>query len=221
MLQHIVGRQRSWAIAAFLFLGSAMGSAMGCGDDSGSGNDTPKAGKGGSSSGGTGGSSSGGSGAGIVASDKLQGTGDMCHSYTAVDGDKCQGWYCGVTEKELSDAVDPKAKCGGNVPLLCMGSVTVAVGKCARDEKTKNFSLSNDELKPLVRDCVYKDEAIKAAVPENCLDCTIDVAECAADNCLAPCLGGDTPQCDTCRLQAKCDQKVFGCGELPAPIKVD
>jgi hypothetical protein len=218
MLEHIVRRHSSWAMAAFLFLGGAMS----CGDDSGGDNDTAKAGKGGSSSGGKGGSSSGGSGSHVVASDALQGTGESCHSYTPVEGDKCQGWYCGVTEQELSDAIDPKAKCGGNVPLLCKGSVTIKVGDCARSVYTNNLDKGPEELKPLVRDCVYKDaEEIKAAVPEACLDCTIDVAICASGPCLGPCLGGDSEGCDTCRLANHCDQKVFACGELPAPIKVD
>jgi hypothetical protein len=204
-------------MAAFLFLGSAMS----CGDDSGGDNDTPKAGKGGSASGGKGGTSSGGSGSSIVASDKLQGTGESCHSYSAVDGDMCQGWYCGVTEKQLADAIDPKAKCGGNVPFLCSGKVTTKVGECARKEKLAHLDKTDEELKPIVRDCVYEDQEIKDAVPENCLDCTLDVAACAAEHCISQCLGGDSEGCDNCRLQNKCDQSVFACGELPPPIKVD
>jgi hypothetical protein len=178
-----------------------------------------KGGSGGSSVGGSGGS--GGSGGGSVASDALQGTGDKCQSYTAVEGDKCQGWYCGVTEQELKAAVDPKAKCGGNVELLCKGNVTIKVGECARQEKLADVTASNDVLRPRIRDCVYADTEIKDAVPEDCLNCTIDVAACAADKCLGPCLGGDSTGCDNCRLQNKCDQKVFACGGLPAPIKVD
>lgn len=213
MLQHIVGRHSSWAIAAFLFLGSAMG----CGDDGGGNdNDTPTAGKGGK--GGSSAGGSGGSGGGSTASDALQGTGDACHSYSPVEGDKCQGWYCGVTEQQLKDAVDPKAKCGGNVPLLCKGSVTIKVGKCARDLKTANPRDTNDQLRPKVRDCVYEDQEIKDAVPEDCLNCTIDVAACAADNCLIQCALEDNEQCDACRRQSKCDQAVFACGGLPAPI---
>src|SRR6185312_8149326 len=208
MLAYIVGRHSSWAIAAFLFLGSAMG----CGDDGGDGdNDTPSAGKGGTSSGGKGGSASGGKGGSSAsnvdagpASDALQGTGDKCHSYSAVEGDKCQGWFCGVTEQQLKDAVNPNAKCGGNVALLCKGSVTIKVGECARQEKLADFSASNEVLRPRIRECVYKDEDIKNAVPENCLDCTIDVAACAGDNCVGPCLTGDSEACDNCRLENHC-----------------
>lgn len=215
MLQHIGGSYKILAITALL----AIGSSLGCGDDSSSeDNDKPSAGKG---AGGTGGSASGGKGgssSGPV-SDALKGTGDSCTSYTPPADGKCQGWFCGVTEEKLMEEVDPKAKCGGNVPLLCKGSVPIKVGECARKLKLANLSKTNDELKPLVRDCVYEDADIKAAVPEDCLFCTIDAAACAADNCLIQCLNGDSEMCDSCRRDAKCDQGVFSCGGLPPPIE--
>lgn len=152
------------------------------------------------------------------ASSGLQGSGESCQSYTEAADGMCASWYCGVTEAELMAAVDPNAKCGGNVPLLCAGTVTAAVGTCARRLKAENFNKTNDELRPLVRDCVYEDADIKAAVPEDCLDCTIDTAACAADNCLVQCLAGDSPTCDSCRRAANCDQSTFSCGGLPATI---
>lgn len=216
MLQHIGGSYKILAITALL----AIGSSLGCGDDSSSeDNDKGSAGKGGG--GGSGGSANGGKGGGSSepVSDALKGTGESCHSYTEPTDGKCQGWFCGVTEEKLMEVVDPKAKCGGNVPLLCKGSVPIAVGKCARQIKAANFNKSNDELRPLVRDCVYEDAAIKDAVPEDCLNCTIDAAACAADNCLPQCIGGDSETCDTCRRDAGCDQSVFSCGGLPPPIE--
>jgi hypothetical protein len=211
MLEHIWGQHRGLAIAALLMVGTSFG----CGSSSSGDNDQPAGGKsgGGGSSSGTGGSSSG------PGSDVLLGTGDNCSSYKPAEGDKCAGWFCGVSEAELTAAVDPKAICGGNVPLLCKGSVVEKVGVCARRLKAENFTATNDVLRPLVRDCVYEDADIKAAVPENCLDCTINAAACAADNCLAQCIGGDSATCDTCRRTAKCDQSVFDCGGLPPPIK--
>ena len=149
----------------------------------------------------------------------LMGSGESCQSYTPIDNDMCAGWYCGVTEAQLTSAVDPSATCGGDIQLLCAGSVVEKVGVCARRLKAENFNATNDELRPLVRDCVYEDAEIKAAVPEDCLQCTIDAAACAADSCLVQCLAGDSPACDTCRRAAGCDQGVFSCGGIPAPIK--
>ena len=213
MLQHIGGSYKILAITALL----AIGSSMGCGDDSSSeDNDKGSAGKGGGGGGGSGGKGGGSSG---PVSDALKGTGESCHSYSEPADGKCQGWFCGVTEAKLKEVVDPKAKCGGDVPLLCKGSVPIKVGECARKIKIANASKSNDELKPLVRECVYEDADIKAAVPEDCLNCTIDAAACAADNCLIQCLAGDSEMCDSCRLEAGCDQSVFSCGGLPPPIE--
>jgi len=230
MLQHIWGRRCTWAIATVL----ALGSAIGCGDDESTDNDNTTAGTGGKAGaggkGGTGGKGGaggkGGSGGGGTSdedagtpSDALKGTGAECHSYTEIEGDKCQGWYCGVTEAELAAVVNPKARCGGDVGLLCKGTVTTKVGECAREKKFENLSASNDELRPLVRDCAYEDEVIKENVPEDCLNCIIDVAACAADNCIQQCLSGDSEGCDSCRIMNNCDPQVFSCGQLPSPFE--
>jgi len=233
MLQHIWGQRCTWAIATVL----AVGSAMACGDDEDTDNDNPggsagTGGKGGSGGKGGAGGKGGSGGAGGkggsggtsdedagTPSDALKGSGADCHSYTEITGDKCQGWYCGVTEAELSAAVNPKARCGADVGLLCKGTVTTKVGECARDKKEKNLSATNEELRPLVRDCAYEDEEIKEKVPEDCLDCIIDVAACAAEFCIGTCLAGDSPGCDTCRIMNNCDPQVFSCGQLPTPLE--
>jgi hypothetical protein len=131
----------------------------------------------------------------------------------------CAGWYCGVNQDTLAQAVDPGAKCGTDVELLCHGSVVSAVGRCSRMLKATMIAASNSELRPLVRQCVFEDMQIRARTSPECLDCAIDAASCASDNCLLQCLAGDSPQCDTCRIAAGCDQKVFSCGGLPAPIE--
>lgn len=222
MLQHIGGRRSSWAIAMVL----ALGSAVGCSDDSSDNdndNDNGTAGKGGSSAGGRGGNGGSGGGGGsrepVTPSDELKGTGAECQSFTEMTDDKCQGWYCGVTEAELEAAVNPKARCGGDVALLCKGTVTTKVGECAREKKIAMPAATNDQLRPMVRDCAYEDAEIKEKVPEDCLNCIIDVAACAADDCLGPCLGGDSEGCDACRISNNCDPMVFVCGELPSPLE--
>lgn len=223
MLQHIWGRRCTWAIATVL----AFGSAIGCGDDENTDNDSTagtggsggKGGKGGSTAGGKGGSGGASDEDAGMPSEALRGTAADCQSSTEITGDKCQGWYCGVTEAELAAEVNPKAKCGADVALLCKGTVTSKVGECAREKKLAMPAASNDTLRPMVRDCAYADAEIKEKVPEDCLNCIIDVAACAADKCLGACIGGDSQGCDNCRLANDCDQTVFSCGGLPSPFE--
>jgi hypothetical protein len=221
MLQHIWGRRSSWAFAAVLVV---VGSTFGCGDDSNDNDNDNGAGSGagGSRSGGSGGSSAGGSGgerSDITPSDKLEGKAKDCQSFTPVEGDKCQGWFCAVTEDELKAEVDPKARCGGDIGLLCSGTVTIKVGECARKEKTAAPGKSGEELRQPVRDCANEDPVISEKVPLDCLDCMIDVAACAEKFCLTPCFLDDNAECDACRLENKCDDMVFACGQLPSPLE--
>jgi hypothetical protein len=148
----------------------------------------------------------------------VTGTGGSCQSYSEPEGGKCGGWYCGVDQATLTKAVDPSAICGGNVELLCSNAVPTAVASCARTAKTANITATNDELRPMIRDCVFQDMAIQQGSTPECVDCLIDAAACASDNCLTQCLTGDSPGCDSCRKENNCDQMVFSCGGLPAPI---
>lgn len=229
MLQHIWGRRCTWAIATVL----AFGTVFACGDDEDNGGTAGTGGSGGSGGaggkGGTGGKGgaggTGGAGGSIdedagPPSSELEGTVQSanCQSFTEMSGDKCQGWYCGVTEAQLEAAVNPKARCGGDVGLLCRGTVTTKVGECAREEKLADPAATNDVLRPRVRECAYEDDEIKEKVPEDCLDCIIEVAACAADNCLGACLTGDSTGCDTCRINNNCDPEVFRCGQIPSPF---
>jgi hypothetical protein len=219
MLQHIWRRRGTWTIAAVL----ALAGGVACSDDSSDNDNDGTAGKGGSSASGKGGSGgkggAGGSRVPVTPSDELKGTGADCQSFTELTDDKCQGWYCGVSEAELVAAIDPKARCGGDPVLLCKGTVTTKVGACARKEKEADPAAANDVLRPKIRDCAYEDAEVKEKVPEDCLNCIIDVAACAGDKCLGPCLGGDTETCDNCRLSNGCDAMVFSCGELPSPLE--
>jgi hypothetical protein len=148
----------------------------------------------------------------------VTGTGASCQSYTEATADKCGGWYCGVDQATLTAAVDPSTVCGGNVELLCNNSVVLKVGECARTIKAEMLTATNEELRPPVRDCVFEDATIKMGATPECVDCLIDAASCASDNCLTQCLTGDSEGCDSCRIENGCDQMVFSCGGLPAPI---
>jgi hypothetical protein len=142
----------------------------------------------------------------------------MCQSATPVMNGMCAGWFCGVNQETIAKAVDPTAVCGGDVELLCRGDVANATATCARMLKQTMLGATDAELRPLIEQCVYENQEIKDKVPPTCLSCTIDVAECASQNCLIECLNADNPGCDTCRLENGCDQMVFPCGGLPSPF---
>lgn len=148
----------------------------------------------------------------------VNGTGTMCSSYGAPMNGKCGGYFCGVDMATLEKAVDPMAKCGGAIDLLCSNAVVTAVGMCARQVKGQMPTATNDMLRPMVQDCVFQNADIKARVTPDCLACTITAAECAGDMCLAECLAGDNAQCDACRKMNNCEQPVFECGGIPSPF---
>lgn len=148
----------------------------------------------------------------------VMGTGVNCSSYGAPANGKCGGYFCGVDLATLQKAVDPMAKCGSDIDLLCRNAVITAVGNCARQVKSQMPFASNDELRPMIESCVFQDAEIKANTTPECLACTITAAQCAGDMCLAECLAGDSAQCDTCRKMNNCDQPVFACGGLPSPL---
>jgi hypothetical protein len=148
----------------------------------------------------------------------VAGTGKNCASYAMPSNGKCGTYYCGVDQATLTMAIDPMAVCGGDPDFTCNGNLVTSVGSCARMVKSANIAASNDTLRPLVQDCVYKDATIKAKVPPACLSCFVNAAVCAGDNCLLQCLSGDSPACDNCRKQNNCEQPVFSCGGLPSPF---
>lgn len=205
MLDRISNRSSTVGSAMWLVL--CLASA--CSDDDSGGNDEVKysAGSGGAA---TAGQSGGGGASGSAAR--------PCQSYTKAADGQCGGWLCEETETTLNAKVDATAKCGGDNALLCSNVVVEKVGKCARQIKSAMFTATNEELRPMIQTCVYEDTAIKEAVPVDCLNCTIDAAACAADNCLTACLAGDSVACDECRLKNNCDQTVFSCGGIPSPF---
>jgi hypothetical protein len=148
----------------------------------------------------------------------VTGTGAMCSSYGAPTNGKCGGYFCGVDMATLEKAVDPTAKCGAAIGLLCSNAVVTAVGMCARTVKSSMPTASNEMLRPMVQDCVFQNADLKARVTPECLACTITAAECAGDKCLPECLAGDSAQCDSCRKMNNCEQPVFECGGIPSPF---
>jgi hypothetical protein len=141
-----------------------------------------------------------------------------CSSYQPPANGMCGGYYCGVTEEILARESTPNAKCSGTAAFKCEGRIVLVVGACARSIKSAMPFASNDELRPLIRDCVFEDAEIQQMVHAECLSCFIDAAQCAGDNCLIECLSGDSASCDACRLDNNCEQPVFPCTGLPNPF---
>jgi len=145
----------------------------------------------------------------------------MCSSYGKASGTMCAGYFCGVTQEQIAAEMPKDNICGENaVAGACDNKLPMALGKCAREVKSaiENLGATNDALRPKVRDCVFKDAEIKMKTPLPCMDCFLDAALCAGDNCLVECLAGDSKGCDTCRAKNKCDATVFTCAGLISPF---
>lgn len=139
-----------------------------------------------------------------------------CLSYTKPDAGACAGYFCGVNEEKLKAAIPADSVC----PLpseICQGTLTGAVAACTRTAVIANLGKPVDPLKPQIQECVYQNAALKEKVSTTCLGCYLNVAACAAANCLVECLS-DSPNCDACRKKNNCDAPVFGCANLPSPL---
>lgn len=153
----------------------------------------------------------------------VAGTAEGCNSFTEQSAETCGSYYCNVDEATLTAALDPSGVCGvdrgnGGGDFVCSARPVTLVGACAREVKSANVFASNDELRPLIRSCVYEDAEMLANTTEPCLDCFIDLATCAADNCLFACLTGDSLECDSCRADNNCERPLFACAGLPDPF---
>lgn len=153
----------------------------------------------------------------------VAGTAEGCNSFTERAATTCGSYYCNVDEATLTAALEPSGVCGtdqGNAggAFVCGARPVTVVGACAREVKSANVFASNEELRPLIRDCAFEDPEMAASVTEPCLDCFIDVAACASDNCLFACLAGDSQGCDDCRARNNCERPLFSCSGLPDPF---
>lgn len=147
-----------------------------------------------------------------------------CASEALAEGGMCGSWFCGVDAETLDKGLDPNGACGenmgnmGGIDFVCEARPVKVVGDCARMVKSSMPFATNEQLRPLVRDCVYQDAEIKANVTEPCLNCFIDVADCAGTYCLLQCLASADATCDQCRLDNNCDQPLFDCAGFPNPF---
>jgi hypothetical protein len=142
-----------------------------------------------------------------------------CSSISAAEDGMCSSHFCGVTEEQLSAVASPDSVCG-DVVTACEqgGKLAKAVTDCSIQVKASNLGKTNEQLRPLVSTCVYKDAELKEKVGTECLGCFLTVAECAGDKCLVQCLTGTQAACDKCRIDKGCEQPLFECVGLPSPL---
>ena len=154
---------------------------------------------------------------------KIAGTApkNACTSTTPAEDGMCSSHFCGITAEQLGAAMDPESPCGAPEQACEQGgTLAKKVTDCSIEEKSKinNLGKTNEQLRPLVQACVYKDAEIKQTVTTECLGCFLDVAECAGEKCLTDCLVGTASQCDACRIRNGCEQPLFACAGLPNPL---
>lgn len=140
----------------------------------------------------------------------------QCMSYTQAKPGMCSGYFCGLTESQVTAAMPADSICP-DPKLLCEGTLLTAVAKCARSTIIANLGSPIDPLKPKMEECVFADATVKDKVSKQCVGCYLSAAACAATNCLVPCLS-DSPACDQCRAKNNCEKPVFECAKLPSPL---
>jgi len=142
-----------------------------------------------------------------------------CLSTSPAENGMCSSHFCGVTEEQLAAAISADSVCG-DAATTCEegGRLAKKVTDCSIEVKATNLGKSNEQLRPVVQACVYKDAEFKARVNEECLGCFLDVAECAGDKCLVQCLTGSPAVCDKCRIDQGCEKPLFKCAGLPDPL---
>jgi len=140
-----------------------------------------------------------------------------CAADTPRSGEMCGGYYCGVSEATLRAAIDPASTCGGSITYACDGAIVRIIGACTRSAKSQMPTAPEPELRTAILECANQDEDVQQIAPD-CISCFVDVAVCASNECLAACLAGDSPGCDACQREKKCQQPVFACSGLPNPL---
>ena len=160
------------------------------------------------------GATGGGTGGGTKVNIAGRATG--CTSYGMEMNGKCGGFYCNVTKAEIMTHFPLTGKCNtATADQICSGMLTEYVGQCA--EEALGATESN---RTAMANCIKaKNGGEYASSSMECLNCFIDAAICATNNCLIDCLGvRKTPGCDACRTANNCNAMAPACAGLPNPF---
>jgi hypothetical protein len=189
--------------------GSQPGTGAGGDDSEGSGSDGIVGGGAGSDDGGSGPVDS------VVAGTAIDA---RCAGNSKPQGAMCGGYYCGTTKDAIRAETRPQAVCSGEAQLglLCSATLSTVVSRCART--AGQMVLASDEEKATYTRTCAKDDPALAQVTDPCLECFVESAKCARENCLVECLPGDSASCDKCRIDNGCTPSVFPCAGIPSPL---
>lgn len=148
----------------------------------------------------------------------VAGTADAagCRSNSNPSEGMCSSFYCGVTPAQLAAEASPDRRCK-DIDFACSGDLS-GLTTCARRIQTAMFGASEEVVRPMIRDCVFQNEDVRAHVENECLDCFLDVLSCSANDCFLACLAGDSPQCDQCTRNAGCFDRLYTCMGYPNPL---
>ena len=138
-----------------------------------------------------------------------------CLSYTMPMGDKCSGFYCNVTVPDIMSHFPLTGKCTAfSAAQICTGALPTHTGECAQEQ-----SGASEGNRATMLSCI-KGKGDYAAATDDCLNCFVNAAICASDNCLLDCLinGTASEPCETCRNANNCNKPVPACAGLPNPF---
>jgi hypothetical protein len=123
----------------------------------------------------------------------------------------CYGVYCAIDEERMQQSAQPSGACSSDeeLSLACDGEITRVVAECAQDDALM-LGLGNT-----VARCARRAPSL-SRVGSDCMDCYVDEMLCAARNCLASCLAGESADCTSCRL-TRCGGAFRSCSGLPVP----
>ncbi len=140
----------------------------------------------------------------------------QCASYTRPTANTCGGSHCLQTPAELKASVSSSAVCktDGELDQFCQLSSVDKVTTCVSTAFTSGKT--GEDLKTATRTCAA---AELPAYSTGCLDCFIDSAICAANNCIAVCYPTSaTAACDECRVSKGCIPNFYTCSGIKNPI---
>jgi hypothetical protein len=141
-----------------------------------------------------------------------------CSSATPRNGEACYGFYCGVTEPELSAAASQKCSYQTGA-AMCNGTISMITQRCGVETLTLETLLLGDEvLRPMFLACVTNASPALAQAPMECLSCFFEALVCVRDQCVTQCASGDGPVCDRCRIESGCQERGMNCQGQPLPF---
>ncbi|HET9954922.1 MAG TPA: hypothetical protein VFQ61_10485 [Polyangiaceae bacterium] len=149
----------------------------------------------------------------LSASIIVVGCGDDDDSNSTPPATKCKSPYAGATEAQLKAATTSGA-CQGDTEAICKNDMITLAATCG----VSCVQTSSDALEQAA--CTQSCMKMNAEPDPSdaCLTCYMLSVQCAATNCFAECAAdGNTPTCQSCRVEKGCTDAFYTCSGLPEP----